>query len=206
MEEKKLIHCTLTDRELAAKADQWIDELIASGGKSFTMQIPARPNADTDLIFAELNNRFKKLITDKHSCAAWVKAFCEEIQTSINRIKAKRDKVTCLENIYHGYDLDGRELAALTGILIKLEKHIDESPAAAREEDAKPFKGLKFRSRVAPINSYEVVEVFEQSNEFKVKVTQECEVNRTTCYEVWSIDGFVKYYNMGVYFKQQKEK
>lgn len=70
---EKNIHCTLTDQELAAKADQWIDELIASGGKSFTMQVPARPNADTDLIFSELNNRFKKLITQQ-SGPVWVKA------------------------------------------------------------------------------------------------------------------------------------
>lgn len=72
MEEKKSIHCTLTDTELAAKADQWIDELIASGGKSFMMRVPARPNADTDLIFAELNNRFKRLIGQQS--AVWVKA------------------------------------------------------------------------------------------------------------------------------------
>lgn len=63
MSEKKSPFCTLTDSELSGKADQLIQELIDTGGKSFTMQVPARPNADTDLIFAELNNRFKKLIT-----------------------------------------------------------------------------------------------------------------------------------------------
>jgi hypothetical protein len=62
---KNNIQCTLTDAELSAKADQWIDELIASGGKSFTMQVPARPNKDTDLIFAELNNRFKAMLQSK---------------------------------------------------------------------------------------------------------------------------------------------
>lgn len=61
---KNNINCTLTDAELSAKADQWIDELIASGGKSFTMQVPARPNKDTDLIFAELNNRFKQKMAE----------------------------------------------------------------------------------------------------------------------------------------------
>jgi hypothetical protein len=60
--ENKSIYCTLTDHELAAKADQWIDELIASGGKSWRMCVPARPNEDSDLIFAELNNRFKGLL------------------------------------------------------------------------------------------------------------------------------------------------
>ena len=68
--ENKPIHCTLTDKELATKADQLIDELIASGGKSFTMQVPARPNADTDLIFAELNNRFKTLLKELASIKA----------------------------------------------------------------------------------------------------------------------------------------
>lgn len=68
------ISCTLSDQELAAKADQLIDELIKSGGKSFVMNIPARPNDDTDLIFAELNNRFKKLVTQpKPAGAVWVK-------------------------------------------------------------------------------------------------------------------------------------
>lgn len=70
---EKNIHCTLTDQELAVKADKWIDELIASGGKAFTMQVPARPNADTDLIFAELNNRFKKLISQQQPSSVWVK-------------------------------------------------------------------------------------------------------------------------------------
>jgi hypothetical protein len=59
--ENKSIHCTLTDAQLIAKADQLIDELIGSGGKSWTMQVPARPNADTDLIFAEVVNRFKAI-------------------------------------------------------------------------------------------------------------------------------------------------
>ncbi len=54
--------CTLTNQELVEKADQLLIELIKTGGKSFTMQVPARPNADTDLIFAELNTRFKKLV------------------------------------------------------------------------------------------------------------------------------------------------
>lgn len=64
--ENKSIYCTLTDHELAAKADQWIDELIASGGKSWRMCVPARPNEDPDLIFAELNNRFKGLLKAHH--------------------------------------------------------------------------------------------------------------------------------------------
>jgi hypothetical protein len=64
------LHCTLTDQELAARADQWIDELIASGGKSFTMQVPAPPNKDTDLIFAELNNRFKALLKERDGLKA----------------------------------------------------------------------------------------------------------------------------------------
>lgn len=72
MESKKSIHCTLTDHELAAKADQWLDELIGSGGKSWMLSIPARPNVDPDLIFAELNNRFKRMVGQPR--AAWVKA------------------------------------------------------------------------------------------------------------------------------------
>lgn len=81
--ESNSIHCTLTDAELAAMADQWIDELIASGGKSFTMQVPARPNKDTDLIFAELNNRFKAMLAEHHE----LKERCDKMADLLDEMK-----------------------------------------------------------------------------------------------------------------------
>lgn len=52
--------CTLSDAELTEKAKELIQELIDSGGRSWVLNIPARPNSDPDLIFTELNERFKK--------------------------------------------------------------------------------------------------------------------------------------------------
>jgi hypothetical protein len=66
--------------------------------------------------------------------------------------------------------------------------------------------GLKFRSKVAPLCSYEVVKIFPETMEFKVKETTECQVSGTTCHEVWSIEGFEKYYNLGVYYIQKEVK
>lgn len=125
---------------------------------------------------------------------------------------ALRDMIKLVKRIYGDDAIPveyQKRIEAADGMLNKHFKVTDVlrgESAAGREEDAKPVGGLKFRSRVAPLNLYEVVELFEQSNEFKVKVTQECEVDRAISYEVWSIDGFEKYYRMGVYFKQQKEK
>lgn len=64
-------YCTLTDIELIEKVELLIKELIDTGGKSWTMQIPARPNADHDLVFSELNQRFK---AKTQTGARWVKA------------------------------------------------------------------------------------------------------------------------------------
>lgn len=212
MKEKSL-HCTLTDHELAAKADQWIDELIASGGESFAMHVPARPNSDTDLILAELNNRFKKLILQpKPAGAVWVKAnikptvllksyYCrlksnidghlfgkivlitldgqwqtdwevvewlDESGTAANELPAfwdvakafkwaaeYRDEIGGHLTLYNDQwtliseDEDGNEnetedltpgnVAELYCLQNGFTKEIDESPAAAREEDAVSF-------------------------------------------------------------------
>lgn len=53
------ITCTLTDKELADKVKAELDKMIKTGGKSFTMQVPARVNDDTDLLIAELLTRFR---------------------------------------------------------------------------------------------------------------------------------------------------
>lgn len=70
--EKKSPFCTLTDQELIEKTTELIQQLIDTGGKSWVLNIPARPNSDPDLIFTELNYRFKKLIGQLGP--VWVKA------------------------------------------------------------------------------------------------------------------------------------
>jgi len=54
---------TLTDEQLADKAEILLDKLITTYGRSFEMQIPARPNHDIDLVFAELIRRFRRSST-----------------------------------------------------------------------------------------------------------------------------------------------
>ena len=53
------ITCTLTNNELADSVEVELNKLIKTGGKSFTMQVPARVNKDTDLLIAELLTRFR---------------------------------------------------------------------------------------------------------------------------------------------------
>ena len=53
------IKCTLTNAELAKKAEEWLDKLIDTGGRCWCLPVPADPNKDVDLIFTELIMRFK---------------------------------------------------------------------------------------------------------------------------------------------------
>lgn len=76
MESKKPIHCTLTDAELISKAEKWIYDLCH--GATWTMHVPARPNEDPDLVFAELNSRFKGRLNEQPG-PRWVKVDISEI-------------------------------------------------------------------------------------------------------------------------------
>ena len=58
------MYVTLTDKELADKAEKLLDKLIKTGARSFTMRVPAQPNEDDDLIFATLIMRFRQKIGD----------------------------------------------------------------------------------------------------------------------------------------------
>jgi hypothetical protein len=91
MEQSKL-YCTLTDTELSEKAKHWIDRLIKSGGKEFTMQVPARPNEDTDLILAELEQRFLKYCYENTA----LQAKCERYEKALTQIEALGEGATIL--------------------------------------------------------------------------------------------------------------
>jgi hypothetical protein len=86
------------------------------------------------------------------------------------------------------------------------QTHVQWLDESAGEKNGVLRVGLKFRSKVAPLCSYEVVKIFPETKEFKVKETRECQVSGTTCHEVWSIEGFEKYYNLGVYYIQKEVK
>ena len=62
--------CTLSNKELADKVSEGISELCKTGGKSFTMHVPARLNEDLDLIVSEMVSRFRVLALAKKTDAS----------------------------------------------------------------------------------------------------------------------------------------
>lgn len=53
------IKCTLTDAQLIDEAQRWISTLLATGGRAWSLSVPAKPNQDPDFIFTELCERLK---------------------------------------------------------------------------------------------------------------------------------------------------
>lgn len=51
--------CTLSDKELIEKANDWVSKLAKSGGKAWTLRIPVDFNHDPDMLFIELGERLE---------------------------------------------------------------------------------------------------------------------------------------------------
>lgn len=51
--------CTLSDKELIEKANDWVSKLAKSGGKAWTLRIPVDFNNDPDMLFVELGKRLE---------------------------------------------------------------------------------------------------------------------------------------------------
>ena len=49
--------CTLTDKELISKSQEWISKLAKSGGDDWVLRVPVDFNHDPDMLFSELCNR-----------------------------------------------------------------------------------------------------------------------------------------------------
>jgi hypothetical protein len=56
-------HCTLTNEELIAKAQELVNELAKTGGRSWHLRIPVNFNRDPDMIFLELTKRLASATT-----------------------------------------------------------------------------------------------------------------------------------------------
>ena len=97
---------------------------------------------------------------------------------------------------------------SLVNRIQKAKEELAKWEGEGEEPQGLVYEGLQFRSKMSPLEYYEVVKVYNQSKEFNVKVTRNCQVSGTTHYEVWSIGGFEKYLGMGVYYltNQQKSK
>jgi hypothetical protein len=67
--------CDLNNEELIEKVKEWNINLAKSGGKAWTLQIPANVNEDPDLLIGELITRFKAMLKPAgKSAGVWVKA------------------------------------------------------------------------------------------------------------------------------------
>lgn len=53
------IKCQLSDIELIARCEKWLDKLTRSGGRDWMLQVPANFSEDPDCLFMELINRYK---------------------------------------------------------------------------------------------------------------------------------------------------
>jgi len=53
------IRCNLSNEDLIIKAKEWIDKLLKSGGKDWSLRVPVNLNHDPDVIFIELCNRLQ---------------------------------------------------------------------------------------------------------------------------------------------------
>jgi len=56
--------CTLTDKDLLEKVDEYTDKLFKGDKNILTRHIPARPNEDYDLLIGEIIYRFKEKLKE----------------------------------------------------------------------------------------------------------------------------------------------
>lgn len=50
--------CTLSDKELILKCEEWISKLANTGGRAWSLRVPVDFNHDPDMLFCELIRRF----------------------------------------------------------------------------------------------------------------------------------------------------
>jgi hypothetical protein len=53
------IGCTLSDKELTEKVQEWVSKLCKSGGKAWTLHVPVSFNTDPDMLITELCKRYE---------------------------------------------------------------------------------------------------------------------------------------------------
>ena len=105
----------ITDEQLINKTQETLHKLCETGGRSFIMTVPPRID-DTDMIFGELINRYKKAIQveakvkpangDKILIA---KTMCEKI---INHFEG--DKIYAKDPFFECYELAKETLSRLS--------------------------------------------------------------------------------------------
>ena len=62
--DKDKARCTLSNKELIEKSNEWVSKLAKSGGKDWTLRVPVNFNHDPDMLFIELGKRLESLSTE----------------------------------------------------------------------------------------------------------------------------------------------
>lgn len=78
--DKDKARCTLSDKELIEKSNDWVSKLAKSGGKAWTLRIPVDFNNDPDMLFIELGKRLESYSS-------------EMLQKKISELEAELDLV-----------------------------------------------------------------------------------------------------------------
>lgn len=78
--DKDKARCTLSDKELIEKSNDWVSKLAKSGGKAWTLRIPVDFNNDPDMLFVELGKRLESYSS-------------EMLQKKISELEAELDLV-----------------------------------------------------------------------------------------------------------------
>lgn len=78
--DKDKARCTLSDKELIEKSNDWVSKLAESGGKAWTLRIPVDFNNDPDMLFVELGKRLESYSS-------------EMLQKKISELEAELDLV-----------------------------------------------------------------------------------------------------------------
>lgn len=78
--DKDKARCTLSDKELIEKSNDWVSKLAKSGGNAWTLRIPVDFNNDPDMLFTELGKRLESYSS-------------EMLQKKISELEAELDLV-----------------------------------------------------------------------------------------------------------------
>lgn len=95
----------LTNKELIEKVSEWNRRLCKSGGKDWTLTVPADVRKDPDLLIQELCNRFEKLTEENNR----LRTQNAELTEENGRLRAENEQWRELDSRNRGYSFDDTE-------------------------------------------------------------------------------------------------
>ena len=127
--DKDKARCTLSDKELIEKSNDWVSKLAKSGGKAWTLRIPVDFNNDPDMLFVELGKRLESYSS-------------EMLQKKISELEAELDLVyndmttiveKCRGNQSKEPIVQDGEMKIISEYIDKIHKGISTENAQLRE-------------------------------------------------------------------------